>query len=156
LGRLEEQLDAIPDLHVLHLRPGLFMENLYTVVPMIKQGFIATPLQADLAMPWIATADVGDVAASELSGLAFKGKTIRELHGARDMTYEEAVRTVSKAVGKELRYVQASYDEAEKSMVQTGLKPALAKYVIEMYRAMNERRMKPLESRTDRTTTPTS
>jgi uncharacterized protein YbjT (DUF2867 family) len=157
LGRQEERLDAIADLDVLHLRPGFFMENLYQFVPMMQQGFVATPVQADLPVPWIATQDVGAVAAHELLALEFRGHSTRELQGQRDIAWNEAVLVVGKAIGKpDLRYVQAPYEEAEAGMIHMGLKPALAAAYIEMYRAINERRMKSLEPRSDRTTTPTS
>jgi uncharacterized protein YbjT (DUF2867 family) len=157
LGRHEERLEAIPGLAVLHLRPAFFMENLFSLVPMMKQGFIATPVQADLPMPWIATPDIGAVAAEELLELRFRGHATRELLGQRDLTWNEATAIVGKAIGKpDLRYVQASYADAQAGLVQAGLKPKLAAAYVEMYRAINERRMKSLETRSDRNTTPTS
>ncbi len=157
LGLQEDRLNAISGLNVMHLRPGYFMENLFAMLPMIKQGFIATPMHAKLAMPWIATADVGQAAADELIGLGFKGQTFRELQGPRDMSWDEAIVVLGKAIGNPaLKYIEAPYDEAAKSMVATGLKPALAAEFVEMYRAMNEQRMKPQEPRTPRSTTPTT
>src|SRR5262245_61342980 len=86
LGRQEERLEAIAGLAVLHLRPAFFMENLFSFVPMMKQGFISTPMQPDLPMPWIATRDIGAVAAEELLELRFRGHSTRELLGPRDLT----------------------------------------------------------------------
>ncbi len=157
LGRAEELFEAIPNVSVLFLRPGFYMENLFSAIPMIQQGFIATPLLADLAFPWIATADIGHAAAAELLELSFKGKSVRELHGVRDLTYTDATRAVSKAVGNpNLKYVVASEADARGGMLQMGLKPALVDGFLEMYRALNERRMKTVQPRTDRSTTPTS
>jgi uncharacterized protein YbjT (DUF2867 family) len=157
LGRAEELFEAIPNVSVLFLRPGFYMENLFSAIPMIQQGFIATPLLADLAFPWIATADIGHAAAAELLELSFKGKSVRELHGQRDLTYTDATRAVSKAVGNpNLKYVVASEADARGGMLQMGLKPALVDGFLEMYRALNERRMKTVQPRTDRSTTPTS
>ena len=157
LSLQEDRLDAIPELDVLHLRPGLFMENLYQFIPMIKQGFIASPLQADLALPWVATRDIGAVAADELLRLEFRGHSIRELHGPRDLTWNEIAPVVGKAAGNpNLRYMHVSYDDAKQGMLQTGLQPALADAFIEMYRAMNEHRLEAAEPRSPRTTTPTT
>lgn len=157
LGRAEELFEAIPDVNVLFMRPAFFMENLYAALPMIKQGFIATPLLADLAFPWIATADVGQAVADELLALAFKGKSVRELHGQRDLTYAEATQVIGKAIGNPaLKYLTAPEAEARNGMLQMGLQPALVDGFLEMYRALNERRMKPVQPRTDRSTTPTS
>jgi uncharacterized protein YbjT (DUF2867 family) len=157
LGRIEELLTASDGIHALLLRPGFFMENLYSMIPTIKQGFLATPLKHDLPMAWIASADIGYVIADELLGLSFNGMSTRELHGQRDLTMDEVTSIVGKAIGNpNLRYIEASYADAEAAMIQSGLRPALAAAYVEMYRALNERRMKPLESRTDRSTTPTS
>lgn len=157
LGRAEELFEAIPDRNVLFLRPGYYMENLYAAVPMIKQGFIATPLQADLEFPWIATTDIGQAAADELLNLSFKGKSVRELHGQRDLSYAETTSAVGKAIGNpKLMYVHAAEADARGGMLQAGLKPALVDGFLEMYRALNERRMKTVQPRTNRSTTPTS
>jgi uncharacterized protein YbjT (DUF2867 family) len=157
LALQEERLDAIPDLDVLHLRPGMFMENLYEFLPMIKQGFIASPLQADLPLPWIATRDIGAVAAAELLRLEFQGHVRRELHGPRDLTWNDITPVVGKAIGNpNLRYMQVPYEDANQGMVQAGLQPALAESYVEMYRAMNEKRLRPVEPRSARTTTATT
>ena len=157
LGRQEERLNAISDLTVLHLRPAFFMENLLNFVPMIRQGFIALPVMADLPMPFIATRDIGEIAATELLELQVTGHSTRELLGPRDLTWTEVAGIIGKAIGKpDLRYVQASYEDAEKGMIEAGLRPALAAAYVEMYRAINERRMKALEPRSDRNTTPTT
>jgi uncharacterized protein YbjT (DUF2867 family) len=157
LALQEERLDAVPGCNVLHLRPGFFMENLYGFLGMIPGGFIAAPTRGDVALPWIATRDIGAVAAAALLELNFTGHTVLELHGARDLTWPEAVRIVGQAMGKPgLRYVQASYEDAEKGILQMGISPSVARGFLEMYRAMNEGRMKPVQPRTDRTTTPTT
>jgi len=157
LSLQEERLNAIADLDVLHLRPGMFMENLDEFIPMIKQGFIASPLHAELAMPWIATRDIGAAAADELLRLEFRGHSIRELHGPRDLTWNDVVRAVGKAVGKpDLRYIQGSYEDTKQGMVQAGLQPAMADALVEMYRAMNEKRLVAVQPRSPRTTTPTT
>jgi uncharacterized protein YbjT (DUF2867 family) len=132
------------------------MENLFSFVPMMKQGFISTPMLPDVPMPWIATRDIGVVAAEELLDLRFRGHSTRELLGPRDLTWNEVVPIVGKAIGKpDLRYVQASYADAQAGLVQAGFKPALAAAYVEMYRAVNEGRMKSLETRSNRNTTPT-
>jgi len=152
----EERLSALPAANVLHLRPGFFMENLWAFADMLRQGFLASPLRPDLQFPWIATRDIGQVAADELLQLGFRGKQVRELHGQRDLSLQETARVVGAAVGKEIRVQQVPYDQAEQVLVQAGLTQDLASLYVEMNRAMNEGRMKPREPRSSRTTTPTS
>ena len=152
----EQRLSALPAANVLHLRPGFFMENLWAFADMLRQGFLASPLRPDLPYPWIATRDVGQVAADELLQLGFRGKQVRELHGQRDIGLQEAARVVGAALGKEIPVQHVSYDQAEQYLVQAGLPQDLASLYVEMNRAMNEGRMQPLERRSTRTTTPTS
>ncbi len=73
------------------------------------------------------------------------------------MTWNDVVRAVGKAVGKpDLRYIQGSYEETKQGMVQAGLPPAVADMLVEMYRAMNEKRLVAVQPRSPRTTTPTT
>lgn len=152
----EQRLNALPQVNVLHLRPGSFMENLWAFEAMLRQGILASPLRPDLPLPWIATRDIGQVAADELLELGFRGKQVRELHGQRDLSLEEIARAVGAASGREIRVQHVSYEAALDGLVQTGLTRDLAGQYVEMNRAMNEARMRPLEPRSARTTTPTS
>ena len=65
LNHLEKKLDAIAGLDALYLRAGYFMENLLPQVGVIQSfGIMAGPVRPDVALPMIATRDVGAVAAS--------------------------------------------------------------------------------------------
>lgn len=157
LGRQEERLAAIPGCNVLNLRASFFMENLYGMLDMIRQGFIATPVPGDLRFPWISNRDIGPVAAESLLSLDFDGHSTRELHGQRDLTWNEVASVVGTAIGNpELRYVQTSYEEAAKGLTASGMSPANADSIMEMFRGFEDGRMAPLESRHASNTTPTS
>jgi len=157
LGRQEERLDAIPSCNVLHLRAAFFMENLFAMLPMIREGILAAPLRPDVPTPWIATCDVGEAAAAALLARDFQGKQIRELHGQRDLTWNEVAAVVGRVVGKPgLRYVRVPFEEAQKGFVQMGVSPSVAAAYMEMYQAVDDGRLRPLEPRSHRNTTPTS
>jgi uncharacterized protein YbjT (DUF2867 family) len=157
LGRQEERLDAIPSCNVLHLRAAFFMENLFAMLPMIREGMLAAPLPPDVPSPWIATCDVGAAAAAALLALDFQGKQIRELHGQRDLTWNEVAEVVGRVVGRpELRFVRVPFEAAQEGFVQMGVSLSVAAAYMEMYEALNDGRMRPLESRSRRNTTPTS
>lgn len=157
MHRQEARFDAIPDLHVVHLRPAFFMENFYGFLDMIRNGFIAAPLRPDLSMPMIATRDIGEAAANLLLKLDFKGKTRRELLGQRDLSMPDVARAIGKATGKpDIKYIQAPPEDAKQGLMQAGFSAEVAGLFVEMYAAMNDGRMRPLESRNDTNTTPTS
>jgi uncharacterized protein YbjT (DUF2867 family) len=154
----EQQLNKLKDVHVLHLRPGFFMENFYWNIDMIKKmGINGSPLKADLPVSMIATQDIAAAAAQQLADLDFSGKSVRELLGQRDLTMTKATQALGRAIGKpDLKYVQFPYDEAEKAMLGMGLSASVAKGFIEMNRAFNEGVIQLNEKRSAANTTPTS
>lgn len=154
----EQRLNRLAGVHVLHLRPVSFMENVLFNINLIKQtGINGTPLRADLAIPMIATQDIAAVAARRLLALDFSGKTTQELLGPREISMTEATRIIGKAIRKpDLPYVQFPYEDAEQAMIRTGMSPDTARAFVEMYRAFNDGLLRPTEPRSAANTTPTS
>jgi uncharacterized protein YbjT (DUF2867 family) len=158
LHEMEERFNRIKGLNALHLRPGYFMENLMMFIGMIKQmGMAGTAVKADVPIDMIASQDIGEVAARHLSSLDFTGTSVHELLGPKAVTMGEATRALGEAIGKpELRYNQFPYDEAKKGMVGMGLSEDMANQYVEMSRAFNEGKVKPTQSRSPKTSTPTT
>ena len=158
LRRLEQRLNGIAGLNVLHLRPGYFMENtLAQVWPIQKLGFAAGPLNPDLKVPVIATHDIGVVAADALLKLEFTGQQTRELLGQRDLSYTEVARIIGGAIGKpDLKYRRIADDQFRQSVTQMGMSLNMANLLLEMCDALNSGQMRALEPRSPRNTTPTS
>lgn len=154
----EQKLNAIDRLHVLHLRPAYFFENLLPGISMIQMmGVFGGALKSDLRIPMIGTRDIGVYVAERLFKLDFSGKSIQELLGQRDLRMSEVVEVMAKALGKaDLRYVQFPYDEVQKVLMQMGSPPKTATLFIEMFRAFNDGTVAPTETRSARNTTPTS
>jgi len=155
---VEQQLNQLEGGNVVHLRPGFFMENFFFSLDLIRnQNINGTPLRGDLLLPMIATRDIAEIAAQLLLRLDFSGQSTRELLGQRDISMQEATRIIGKAIGKEaLAYVQFPYQQAEQAMMGMGLSQDVARSFNEMYRGLNEERVRPLEKRTAANTTPTS
>lgn len=158
LHNLEQKLNQIEGMNVLHVRAGYFMENTLPQVGAIRMtGSVVGPLRPDLKLPMIATRDIGVSAAEALLRLDFRGKEIRELHGQRDLDYTEAAAIIGKAIGNSgLGYVQAPEDQIRAAMVQMGMSQDFAGQILEMAGALNRGDMRALEARTSRNTTPTS
>lgn len=57
---------------------------------------------------------------------------------------------------EELSYIQFSYEDAEKAMVDSGLSPDVARLMNELHRSINVGIYKPTEARSSENTTPTS
>jgi uncharacterized protein YbjT (DUF2867 family) len=155
---LEQRLNRIDGLNVLHLRPGYFMENTLPQIGIIKSmGVTAGPVRSDLRIPMIATRDIGNAAADVLLKLDFGSQETRELLGQRDISYAEAAQVIGNAIGdSDLAYVELPEEQVRAAFVQMGMSPNVADLILEMSTAMNEGRVVALEERTERNTTPTS
>jgi uncharacterized protein YbjT (DUF2867 family) len=158
LHLLEERLNQIANLNVLHLRAGYFMENLLPQIGIIQNfGTMAGPLRADLQLPLIATQDIGEFAANALLDLNFSGKETQELLGQRDISYQELARIVGNAIGKPaLAYAQLPSQQVIQAMSSMGISTNVATLLCEMSESLNSGYMKPLEARSAKNTTPTS
>jgi uncharacterized protein YbjT (DUF2867 family) len=154
----EQKLNAITGLNVLHLRAGYFMENNLAAIGMIQgMGMFGHAVLPDLAIPMIATRDIGEYASQRILKLDFSGKQTRELLGERDLTMNEATGIIARGIGKpDLRYVQFPYEQVLQVLMQMGIPPKTAGQFIEMYKAMNEGIVAAQEPRSPENTTPTS
>jgi uncharacterized protein YbjT (DUF2867 family) len=158
LHELEEMLNRIAGLNVVHLRAGYFMENTLGQVGAIgAMGKTAGPLRGDLKLPLIAARDIGSAAAELLAALDFSGKQARELLGQRDLSMDEATAIIGKAIEKpDVKYVQVPGEQMQPLFIQMGMSPNVASLILEMAEALNSGHMRALEQRSARNTTTTS
>ena len=158
LHNLEQRLNGIRGLNVLHLRAGYFMENTLAQIGAIKaMGTTGGTLRPDLKVPMIATRDIGAAFAERLHRLDFKGQTTRELLGQRDLSMTDATLIIGKAINRpDLTYVQISDEEFTKFMTQNGMSVNVADLLIEMAAALNSGHMRALEKRSPQNTTTTA
>ena len=157
LHNFEQKLNKIGALNALYLRPGYFMENLLPQVGVVRSmGMMAGPVKGDLALPMIATRDIGEYAAGALEALKFSGKQTRELLGPRDVTMKEAAAIVGSAIGKPgLSYTHAPAMMLKPAMVGMGISANMVDLILEMAEAFNSGYAKALEPRGKENTTPT-
>jgi uncharacterized protein YbjT (DUF2867 family) len=158
LRSLEQKLEAIPGMNTLFLRAGYFMENLLPQVGIIQSlGYSAGPIRSDLALPLIATRDIGAFAAEALARHDFQGKHRRELLGARDVSYGQIAKVIGAAISKpDLSYRQLPAAQLKPALTQMGMSPNMADLLLEMSEALNSGHMRPLEPRSAQNTTPTT
>jgi uncharacterized protein YbjT (DUF2867 family) len=158
LHNYEQNLNAVENVNILHLRPAFFFENHLAAVSMIKMmGIFGGAIKPDLKIAMIATKDIGDYAARRLLKSDFIGKQTQELLGERDLTMNEVAAVVGKALrNPALRYAQFPYDQVQQVLVQMGTPAKTAACFIEMFRAFSERIVVPEEPRSEKNTTPTS
>jgi uncharacterized protein YbjT (DUF2867 family) len=156
--RLEERLDKIPGLNVVHLRPVWFMENFLWNIGLIKMADInGLAIKPGVTFPMIAARDIAPVASDYLASLNFKGRNVCYLNGPRDYTMTEVTRVLGAAIGRpDLKYVEFPDAIFRKGLIAAGgLSPHAADMAIEINRGIDSGLIKA-ESRTKLNTTPTT
>jgi uncharacterized protein YbjT (DUF2867 family) len=158
LHNLEQKLNAIEGLNVLHLRAGYFFENHLGSIQMIQMlGVFGGAFKSELKLPMLATRDIGSYAAGRLLKLDFSGKGTQELLGPRDLTMHEVAELIAKWLNKpDLRYAQFPYDQVEQVLLQMGASPKTAASFIEMFQGINTGIVVATELRSAANTTPTT
>lgn len=158
LRRLEQRLDGVEGLNVLHLRAGFFMENLLPFADQIAAGdVLSSPYSPAVPLPLVATRDVGEVGAEALLALDFEGKVVRELHGERDLSLEEAVAVIGRVLDRPgLRYVQIPMEQARHEWRASGMSENVVGLLTEVTEGINSRGYHVTQPRDAQTTTPTS
>jgi NAD(P)H dehydrogenase (quinone) len=121
-GDVEQSLDAVPDLNVLHLRAPAFFENLfYFLRPMRERGVLATPILPDAPLEMASTTDVAATALRLLQALDFHGRRAIELHGPQGLTMRRIAQTIARELGRPFPVEHVARDEDIETLVAMGL-----------------------------------
>lgn len=158
LHQLEQRLNGIEGLNVLHLRAGYFMENTFSQIGnILNHGITSGPFLPDVKFPMISTYDIGFFAANAMMKLDFRGQQIHELQGQRDLSMNEASAIIGKAIGKhDLKYVQETEEESRRDMRNQGFSDHIIDMVFEVVAALNSGYVRMLETRSSQNSTTTS
>lgn len=153
----EQMLNQVPNLNVLHLRPGYFFENLYSFNGMIQHmGVIAQPIPADAKVTMVHTKDIAEVATKRLLALNFTGNSIEFIGGAGDRTFQEVAAIISKNLDKEVPFVTSSREDMINGMVGQGIPETIALGYADLNRALFELDYRGGFERSADNTTPTT
>jgi len=154
---VEQKLNTLDDVSILHLRPTYFMENLFANIGMIKNmGMNGGGIKGDVKFAMIATKDIAPVAAEHLLKRDFSGKTVYELLGERDVSMDEVTKVFGEKIGKpDLGYVQFSAEDEKKGMMDFGLSDDVSDQLVEMSQAINDGLFGVNQPRTAKNTTST-
>ncbi len=152
----QEQRLAALDARVLFLRPGLFFESfLPSLDAMLATGVHHDTIDPEVALPMVATTDVGDAAAAALRDPDAAG--VHELLGPEDLTVPHAVARLGAALGRPgLRYERPSEEVMRAVLVEVGLPADLADENLAMNAAFNAGTVRSLAGRGPATSTPTT
>ncbi len=146
---------AVPN--ATSLRAASFMENfLVNAATIANMGVIFGSYPAEKKIPMVATRDIAGMAVQILRGQRGDGRQIVGVHGPEDLSQTQAARIIGEGVGRPVKYVEVSDDQARQGMTQAGMPSFFIELLLDMYRGLREGRMERAEPRTPATTTKTS
>ena len=137
LNRLEKYVAQSGIPHTI-LRPNWYMQNFtaFLADAIRQQGAIFLPA-AGTKTSFIDTRDVGEFAAVMLAEPGHMGKSYT-LTGPRALSYAEAADILSKASGREIRYVDLSEDAIAQALGAQGWPPANIEFMLQMFRPVRQ------------------
>jgi uncharacterized protein YbjT (DUF2867 family) len=159
LHHMENRLNQIAGVNILHLRPTYFLENTLGQAGAVKMlNMMAGTVRGDLKMPMIATQDIAQYAAKRLQALDFEGKGQQTLLGAQDISYDELALEYGAKIGKpDLKYAQIPYEAFKGVMMsEWHASESFADKMNEFTQAANEGRITEAAQRGTDTDTPTT
>ncbi len=133
LYRVEQALNELTGVNIIHLRAGFFYANLFANLGLIKNmGIIGSNYNLDISMVMVATEDIANAAFEQLNTLSFKGHSV--LYVVSDVRTNAEVATVlGSAIGKnDLAWVEFKDEDSLSAMVGAGLPEEIAKNYVEM------------------------
>lgn len=130
-GPVEPIVEA-SDLEWTQLQPVEFMSNALLWSESIRaEGVVREPFPNNLnAM--IHEADIGAVAATVLIEDGHAGKTYT-LTGPEALTIPDKVHIISNAIGKDIRFVELTKEQARERLIKSGVSDDMADHVIGWY-----------------------
>jgi uncharacterized protein YbjT (DUF2867 family) len=106
------------------LRPHHFMQNLLAQAEYVINEGVIYSASGDGKIPYVDGRDVGAAAAATLTTPGHAGKTY-VLTGSEAISYRQAAETIGAVIGKPVRFVDESPDQARARRVREGLPPAV-------------------------------
>jgi uncharacterized protein YbjT (DUF2867 family) len=142
LFQVEKALNDLPDVNVLHLRPGYFYSNFLEQTGLIQHmGIMGGNFGDGTDIIMSHTNDIAEAAANELLQLTFKGKSVRYVSSDENST-DEIAKEIGASIKKpDLKWVDFSDEENHAGLLQAGLPEQLAKNYTEMGASMRSGEM---------------
>lgn len=97
----------------------------------VQNGEVAFPA-GDVREPFIDADDIADIAAEALTDAKHVGQ-LYEVTGPRLLTFTDAAAGISKATGREIRYVPVSPEQYRAGLLEYGLPPDFVNPLVELF-----------------------
>jgi uncharacterized protein YbjT (DUF2867 family) len=139
---VEQELNTLQGVDVIHLRPGYFYINLLHSIPLIKKArILGNNYSSDTRLVLVHPRDIAAVVVGELSAPRFTGKSFRYI-GSDQATLQHIAALLGKAIDMpELRHVAFSDEATLKGYLDMGLNENMATKMVELGRGTREGKM---------------
>ncbi|MFM2359537.1 MAG: hypothetical protein RLY16_1530 [Bacteroidota bacterium] len=139
LYRVEQALNRLENVAIVHLRPAFFFYNHLANIPMIKgMGITGGNYGENASIPMVATEDIANEAFTQLTNLSFTGKTIRYIVSDTKTTNEIASIIGAAVELPNLTWVDFTDEQLLGGLLQAQLPEEIAKNYVEMGAAMRK------------------
>ncbi|MBX9733311.1 MAG: NAD(P)H-binding protein [Chitinophagaceae bacterium] len=134
LSFMEDQLNKLTGVNIIHLRPTFYMENVFYALDLIKhKGIYGLPISPNKTFPMIATKDVATAIVEKINALDFTGKSVLPLLGDKDYSLVELTGEIGAAIGNpHLPYIQFPIEDFIGGIIGTGGTPDFANRFAEL------------------------
>lgn len=140
---------------VTHLRCGYFFTNLLMDIDSIRGGTLATAMDIDLPLPWVAPADIAAVGAARLLSPSWTGRHVQAVHGPEDLSFRHVAQRLTNVLGHTVEARQLRDEDVRAELLQLGLPEAGVDAIVMMTAGIRDG-FTPENPRTWITTTPTT
>lgn len=143
IHRVEQSLNTLTGVNILHLRPSYFYQNLLANIGLIKHaGIIGSNFSIpDGRFPIVDPSDIAAVAAEALLKLEFRGVSHRYI-ASDEVGTDKIAAVLGKAIGKpDLQWIRFTDEQALGGMLQAGLAKDVSENYVEMGQAMDSGKM---------------
>lgn len=137
---VEQKLNELQNVNVLHLRPGMFLTNFYGAIPTMKhQHMLGNNFGGNVNLPLTHPKDIAEVAFKALNDLSISGKQIQYIVSDEKNGFEVA-RILSNAIGKpDVNWIEFSDEQLLYALIQNGFSEQMAKvYMVEIGVALKD------------------
>jgi uncharacterized protein YbjT (DUF2867 family) len=133
-----------------------FMDNIARQADAIEnQGMFFSPIAGERKLPSVATRDIAAAASRLLLDESWSGVEEVPLLGPEDVSFNDMAEIISEVLGKEVRFVQTTFEAYKDRFVSFGMSEAMAQGMTDMAAAKNQG-LDNAVTRTPENSTPTS
>lgn len=140
---------------VIHLRCGYFFSNLLMDADSVRDGVLATAMDLDMPLPWVAPEDIAAVAIARLLSITWRGRHVQAVHGPEDLSFRQVAEVLSGVLGRHVEARQLQDQDVHRELIGFGLPAAQVEAIVGMTAGIRDD-FTPEDPRSYATTTPTT